>query len=168
MNNTARSIAVLLLLLLIALPLTARPAEAVGKISLVVLEAEGLSFQVLDTAFLDYFAFSYFPGSLVEAPPELGKSVLVTRYVPVDVVYIQPYDQLIYYPSEDGSGGYVYYVDKLEGSSEYEKLWYQGTPEAEKLIRDTFASHTTDLNKLVIVSLVAFASLVFLVLRNAR
>lgn len=168
-NTIAKLItAFIFILLLGALPFSAQSAGAASDINLVILEAEGLSFQVIDTAFLDYYAFSDFPRSLVAAPQDLGKSVLITRYMPVDDVYIEPFDRLVYFLSADNSGGYIYYLGEVNRASQFGNKWYRGRPEAEKLIRDTFADHTTDLSKLVIVSLAVFIGLVFLVLRSAR
>jgi hypothetical protein len=166
-NNIAKLItAFILVLLLVTLTFTAQPAGATGDINLVVLESEGLSFQVFDTSFLDYYAFSRFQESMPEAPDNLDRSILVTRYTPVDDVYIEPYDRLIYYPSSDGSGGYVYYVGMQAGSSDYEKQWYRGTPEAEAMIQQTFDRYEKDLSLWVWAALVAFAGLVFVVLRS--
>jgi hypothetical protein len=170
-NYTAKIItafAFLLLLITLTFTATAQPAGAMSEINLVILEAEGLSFQVFDTNFLDFYAFSNFPESVAEKPQELDRSILVTRYTPVDDVYIQPLDQLIYYPSSDNSGGYVYYVGMLTGTSDYEQKWYRGTPEAEAMIQATFERHEKDLSKMVMISLAAFAGLIFLVLRSVR
>jgi hypothetical protein len=98
----------------------------------------------------------------------MEKGILVTRYSPVDDVYIEPYDQLIYYPSTNGSGGYVFYVGLMDGSSDYDQKWYQGNPEAEMMINNTFNSYEKDLSKMVIAALIAFAGLIVLVLRGAR
>lgn len=168
-NNAAKHHTIFtVLLLLIIFSLTARPVQANASFDLVVLEAEGLSFQVFDTEYLDFYAFSLFSDMPVEKPENLDTGVLITRYTPVDDVYIQPYDQLIYYPSDNGSGGYVYYVGTVNGTSELDQKWYQGNPAAEALIVNKFESHEKDLSRLVVVALIAFAGLVVLVLRGAR
>lgn len=168
-NNAARHHTILtIFFLLIIFSLTVQTVQANASFDLIVLEAEGLSFQVFDTEYLDFYAFSQFSDMPIEEPENLDTGVLITRYTPVDDVYIQPYDQLIYYPSENGSGGYVYYVGPVNGTSNLDQKWYQGIPTAEALILDKFQSHEKDLSRLVIVALIAFAGLVVLVLRGAR
>jgi hypothetical protein len=167
--NIAKSIAAFaFILLILALSLTAVPADAMGKFDLIVLESEGLSFQVFDSEFLDFYAFSNFAEANISDPPTMEKGILVTRYSPVDDVYIEPYDQLIYYPSTDGSGGYVFYVGVMDGSSDYDRKWYQGNPEAEMMINNTFNSYEKDLSKMVVAALIAFAGLIVLILRGVR
>jgi hypothetical protein len=168
-TNIAKFIAAFaFILLILALSLTAVSAEAMGKFDLIVMESEGLSFQVFDSEFLDFYAFSNFAEANISDPPSMEKGILVTRYSPVDDVYIEPYDQLIYYPSTNGSGGYVFYVGLMDGSSDYDQKWYQGNPEAEMMINNTFNSYEKDLSKMVIAALIAFAGLIVLVLRGVR
>jgi hypothetical protein len=168
-TNTVKFIAAsACILLILALSLTAVPAEAMGKFDLIVMESEGLSFQVFDSEFLDFYAFSNFTEANISALPSMEEGILVTRYSPVDDVYIEPYDQLIYYPSANGSGGYVFYVGLMDGSSDYDQKWYQGNPEAEMMINNTFNSYEKDLSKIVIAALIAFAGLIVLILRGVR
>jgi hypothetical protein len=168
MHNTAKFVVALSFVLLIAFALTTQPANAVGQFNLIVLESEGLSFQVFDSRFLDFYAFSNFSQGQVAKPENLDNSVMITRYIPFEEVYIEPFDQMIYYPSDDGSGGYVYYVGSTTGPSEYDGQWYRGRAEAEALIQSTFERQEKDLTRLVYVALAAFAALIFLVLRSVR
>jgi hypothetical protein len=164
----AKRITAFLFFLLLVFSLTVLPAQATALFDLIVIEAQGLSFQVFDTDYLDFYAFSTFLDSPIEEPNHLNNGVKITRYMPVDGVYIQPFDEMIYYPSEDGSGGYVYYVGTVNGSSQLDQKWYQGNPQAEALIKSKFASYEKDLSQMVVIALVAFAGLIALVLRGVR
>jgi hypothetical protein len=156
------------LLLLIVFSFTVQTARAMSPFDLIVLEADGLSFQVFDAEFLDFYAFGFFQDSPIEKPVTTNDGVLITRYTPVDGVYIQPYDQMIYYTSTDGSGGYVYYIGTTNGSSKLDQKWYRGNVQAEALIKSKFESYEKDLSLWVTIALFVFAGLITLILLNAR
>jgi hypothetical protein len=168
MHITARLIVAVSFVLIIAFALTAQPTGAAGQFNLILMESEGLSFQVFDSRFLDFYAFSDFSQGQIAKPDNLDDSVMITRYIPVDEVYIQPFDRMIYYPSNDGSGGYVYYLGSTTGASQYDEQWYRGTPDAEVLIQSTFERQERDLTRLVYIAVAAFAGLILLVLRSVR
>jgi hypothetical protein len=156
------------LLLLIVFSFTVQTAQAMVPFNLIVLEADGLSFQVFDAKFLDFYAFGSFQESPIEKPDTYDSGVLITRYTPVDGINIQPYDQMIYYTSPDGSGGYVYYIGTTGGSSELDQKWYRGNVQAEALIKNKFESYEQDLSTGVMIALVMFAGLIALILQGAR
>jgi len=54
----------------------------------------------------------------------------------------EPFDMLVYYPSEDGKRGYIHYIGLVnargvsDGSSEYDNRWYYANPRTEPYLRE--------------------------------
>jgi hypothetical protein len=125
------AISLAMLLMLLAFP---RAASAKGPFGLVIISGGGLAadIEVTDRHLLDFFSFSDFYESRIEAPSAPGLGYVVSRGSTSGSGTFVAWDRLRYYPGADGQPGYVYYEGLVNGSSEYDGHWYRASANAEQ------------------------------------
>jgi hypothetical protein len=100
---------------------------------------------ITDPSLLEFFSFSYFPDSRTQ-DPMLGEGYLITRYNQQNKDgSFHAVDILYYYPSNTGSGGYVFYDGLIDGSSEYDGKWYIASAEGDLAFRKILETNNSTL-----------------------
>lgn len=105
-------------------------ASAKGNFTYLSVKGPGLTGDLTVTnpaLTADFFAFADFSKGEVDAPADPGEGYQIIR------VYVEnnkdvPFDLLHYYPYT----GFVYYDGLVDGSSEYDKKWYNANPSAKE------------------------------------
>jgi len=80
--------------------------------------------EVSDPLLMDFFSLSILHNAGIEQPQVEGEGYLVIRYFKDENGSFTAWDSLRFYPSNEESGGYVYYEGLVNGSSEYDGNWY--------------------------------------------
>lgn len=122
-----------------------RPAIAKGNFIKITISGGQLTSEIdiTDPSLLEFFSFSYFPDSRTQ-DPMLDEGYLITRYDQQNKDgSFHAVDILYYYPSNTGSGGYVFYDGLINGSSEYDGKWYIASAEGDLAFRNILATNTS-------------------------
>jgi hypothetical protein len=84
-----------------------------------------------------------------QAPEEIsGDGYLITRYFVDDMAdedEFFPFDQVRFYAHPDGySAGYIQYIGMINGSSEYDGLWFRASREGQAALENVIAAAEAD------------------------
>jgi hypothetical protein len=76
-----------------------------------------------------------------EAPEGIsGDGFLITRFYEDPPGRYFPFDQVRYYPDPEGRRGYLFYVGIVNGSSEYDGMWFRASEAGEAVLIDVLAN----------------------------
>jgi hypothetical protein len=126
------------------------PASAKGIASLIEIEVPGLENTIrvegLDAVWdLSIGQLEDFTQPL-DAPADAGVGLYLTRYLSDNERDTYPFDNVVYFASQTGGRGYVYYLGMINGRSEYDGRWFQATPEGDAAISAVLAQHGVKLD----------------------
>jgi hypothetical protein len=127
--------------------LSSNPAMAKGTFAKLVISGGHLTgdIEVTDPALLGFMSLSDFSRAKTQEPDSVGDGYIVTRFEQDSTGVFIAWDKLRYYPSSNGSGGYIFYEGLINGVSEYDEQWYMASPEADATMRQILVTSTSNL-----------------------
>lgn len=147
-SSPHRTISVLGLILSLLL-ITARSVSAKGNFDKPTVQdiASGREFQVTEPALMGFFGLSDFDNGTRETP-KVGTGYEITRWAisRVDGETYVPVDRLRYYPSSSTNTlgrGWIFYEGLVNGSSEYDGMWFTTTRNSDALMQRILSSTQT-------------------------
>jgi hypothetical protein len=115
------------------------PVQAKGPADRLVISSSRLDEDIVvtDSVLLSLLSWEYLidlPTPLAELPQDIGDGYEILREYRDGDSY-HPFDQMVYYPSQAGQSGYVFFEGIVNGSSEYDGKWFAAKPEGEAVIQ---------------------------------
>lgn len=101
------------------------------------------------TILTQFLIFNWRNGDLKNIPENLGRGYEILRGSMIDGIF-EPFDKLIYYPSENGRRGVIHYIGlidasgQVDGGSEYDNRWYKMDSIAEMHLRHVLFNDKVD------------------------
>jgi hypothetical protein len=128
-NSSSLAVGLLLSLLLFT------AALAKGPPSKVTITGPGVvkEVEIDDPETLEAFSFFQFEdvNQKIEAPEKPGEGYTVTRFI-LDRDKLIPWDRAIYYPSQNGAAGVVFFEGLIgPNSTEFDGFWYQASSQGD-------------------------------------
>jgi hypothetical protein len=136
-----------LLLLIMAVPLSGVAAKG-GSFTQVVISGDSIDNPIVITDDLILDSFSIYNFADLSEPlsevPMVGDGYTITRGYWVSNSSFLAFDEVTYYPANDGALGYIYYDGLTSGWSEYNRAWYRMTAEGERAMRRIIGNYRVE------------------------